>query len=273
MVKSKLVGAIAILSLTAACTAAVEDVRDTSPQGTDFTSALAKEYRDLAIFEADQMYDYTDAERFAEKGLMAAQGTMVMPSSSADWYLDPAFVPEAEKARAQLIAALDGGARESNPVNAARAQVKFDCWLEQSEEDFQNSHIAACRDEFFALMSKVEKKAECGPVTYICFFGFDSDVVDLECQETLTLVDEERQACGDPVVAIEGHTDTSGSSAYNMGLSLRRADNATTELVKLGVPSGIISATAKGEKALRVPTGDNVRERENRRVEITIKAR
>ncbi len=273
MVKSKLVGAIAILSLTAACTAAVEDVRDSSPKGTDFTAALAKEYRDLAIFEADEMYDYSDAELFAEKGLTAAQGTMVMPSSLDQWALDPAFVPEAQEARAMLMKALDGGARENNPVNAARAQVKFDCWLEQSEEDFQDSHIAACRDEFFKLMEKVEKKEECGPVTYICFFGHDSDVVDLECQETLTLVDEERQACGDPAVAIEGHTDTSGSPAYNMGLSLRRADNATAELIKLGVPRGIISATAKGEKALRVPTGDNVRERENRRVEITVKQR
>jgi OOP family OmpA-OmpF porin len=54
-------------------------------------------------------------------------------------------------------------------------------------------------------------------------------------------------------------------------LSVRRAQAVAAELVKDGVPRNAISIQGFGETHLLVQTDDNVREPQNRRVEILIK--
>jgi outer membrane protein OmpA-like peptidoglycan-associated protein len=71
-------------------------------------------------------------------------------------------------------------------------------------------------------------------------------------------------------IAVTGHTDTSGSAAYNMALSLRRANAVKDQLVREGIPAAAIGVTGKGETQLLVQTGDNVKEPQNRRVEIVL---
>ena len=65
-----------------------------------------------------------------------------------------------------------------------------------------------------------------------------------------------------------GHTDTSGPESYNMALSLRRANAVKDALVRDGVPAQAIVVIGKGESQPLTPTGDGVREPQNRRVEI-----
>ena len=72
-------------------------------------------------------------------------------------------------------------------------------------------------------------------------------------------------------IDVNGYTDTSGSPRYNQGLSMRRAQTVAAELVKDGVPKTAIAISAFGETHLLVPTGPNVREPQNRRVEIVIR--
>ena len=72
-------------------------------------------------------------------------------------------------------------------------------------------------------------------------------------------------------IEVNGYTDTSGSARYNQGLSVRRAEAVAAELVKDGVPRNAISIQGFGETHLLVPTGPNVREPQNRRVEIIIR--
>jgi outer membrane protein OmpA-like peptidoglycan-associated protein len=69
-------------------------------------------------------------------------------------------------------------------------------------------------------------------------------------------------------LVVTGHTDTVGSDAYNMRLSLRRAESVAAELEKQGIKSSEIDIIAKGKKDLLVPTADGVREPQNRRVTI-----
>ena len=71
-------------------------------------------------------------------------------------------------------------------------------------------------------------------------------------------------------IAVTGHTDTSGAPAYNMALSLRRANAVKDQLVREGVAAAAIAVTGRGETQLLVQTGDNVREPQNRRVEIVL---
>ena len=69
-------------------------------------------------------------------------------------------------------------------------------------------------------------------------------------------------------IAVNGHTDTSGDLAYNLGLSVRRAQAVQAELVRDGVPQNEITIHGYGDTHLLVPTGPGVREPQNRRVEI-----
>jgi len=78
-------------------------------------------------------------------------------------------------------------------------------------------------------------------------------------------------------IAISGHTDTTGDEKHNSGLGTARADNVKAALVaaleKQGIESakrGAVTTTSQGETRLRVPTGDDVNEPRNRRVEIDV---
>ena len=71
-------------------------------------------------------------------------------------------------------------------------------------------------------------------------------------------------------VAVVGHTDTSGSAAYNIKLSQRRANATAKALVDDGVDKSVLDVSWKGETDLAVSTGDGVREPQNRRATIDV---
>ena len=68
---------------------------------------------------------------------------------------------------------------------------------------------------------------------------------------------------------IEGHTDTTGDPAVNLALSGRRAVAVANYLAdKFGVDRARLEAVGKGDTALLVPTGPQVSEPRNRRVQV-----
>ena len=71
-------------------------------------------------------------------------------------------------------------------------------------------------------------------------------------------------------VTLTGHTDTVGSQELNMALSQHRADAVRNALVHEGVPAAAITAGGHSEASLPVQTADNVNERRNRSVDITV---
>jgi outer membrane protein OmpA-like peptidoglycan-associated protein len=72
------------------------------------------------------------------------------------------------------------------------------------------------------------------------------------------------------VVEIGSYTDTTGSSEANQRASDVRAKIVADVLARDGVAPGRISARGFGETHLLVPTGDNVNQPRNRRIEIRI---
>jgi outer membrane protein OmpA-like peptidoglycan-associated protein/opacity protein-like surface antigen len=104
---------------------------------------------------------------------------------------------------------------------------------------------------------------------------FDWDRSDLTAEATSVVQQAANYAkSGRPTrILIVGHADTSGSAAYNIGLSNRRARTVADALVAQGVNGGVISLDGKGETQLARPTADGVREPLNRRATIGINFR
>ncbi|MDN3516190.1 OmpA family protein [Aquisalimonas lutea] len=101
-------------------------------------------------------------------------------------------------------------------------------------------------------------------------FGFDSADLRADFYEVLnsvTLVLEEYEKT---LIEVAGHTDSTGSTAYNQRLSERRAESVARYLESQGVRSRRIATAGFGEE---YPIADNSTEQgrqANRRVELTL---
>jgi len=108
------------------------------------------------------------------------------------------------------------------------------------------------------------------PTSFMVFFDWDSAKLNPQATSVVGQAAAAYKTKGSSRITATGHTDTSGSEAYNMALSLRRANAVKDALVQQGVPATAIAVVGRGEQGLLVQTGPNVREPQNRRVEIVI---
>ncbi|MHA1599190.1 MAG: OmpA family protein [Alphaproteobacteria bacterium] len=250
------------------------------PSGDAFTSALTDEYRQLAAFEADEMKDWKDASYYARKGQRTAAGEAVQPQEISARDLPADHVAELTTARGDLMSLLGAGASAKVPARAARAQAKFDCWMEQQEENFQPEHIASCRDEFYAALNESKlamvpppapamTAMTAIPARFIVYFPFNSDKLSAESVKTIETATA-AAAKGKLDFSVTGHADRAGTEDYNMALSLKRADAVRNLLGTKSLGGSKISVGGQGEAEPAVATQDGVKEQANRRVEIIL---
>ena len=102
------------------------------------------------------------------------------------------------------------------------------------------------------------------------FFDWGKPDIRSDDQAVLDQAVEAWRASPGARLMLSGHTDRSGSAAFNLRASRKRAETVRDELVKRGVPASAIGILAYGEDSALVPTEDGVREVQNRRVEIII---
>ncbi|CAN5923683.1 OmpA family protein [soil metagenome] len=105
---------------------------------------------------------------------------------------------------------------------------------------------------------------------FMVFFDWDRSNLSQQALNTIKQAAGAYKTKGNARITATGHTDTSGPEAYNMALSLRRANTVKGALVSEGVPATAITVIGRGEAGLLVQTGDGVREPQNRRVEIVL---
>ena len=120
------------------------------------------------------------------------------------------------------------------------------------------------------LLAAGAAQAQNAPGHYVVLFALGKSTLDATAKATIASAAQEFQRTGSVSIKVAGHTDTSGNADYNQALSERREQAVTRELTRLGVPATAISGAAYGETQLAVPTGNGVREAQNRRVDIEI---
>jgi OOP family OmpA-OmpF porin len=107
--------------------------------------------------------------------------------------------------------------------------------------------------------------------TFLVFFDFNrADLTD-RARSVIAEAANAARTTETTRIEVSGHTDTVGSAQYNQGLSMRRAESVAAELERRGIPRNQMVLQAFGFTRLLVPTGPNVREPQNRRVEIVLR--
>jgi OOP family OmpA-OmpF porin len=113
----------------------------------------------------------------------------------------------------------------------------------------------------------------CPTSEFVVYFEWDRSNLNQAALETIDAAVARARQCNVSGVVVVGHTDTSGSAQYNIGLSERRASVVRDALVARGIGAGSITTQARGETELARATRDGVREPLNRRTAVTISFR
>ena len=109
------------------------------------------------------------------------------------------------------------------------------------------------------------------PETYIFHFVHDTAILTPESLAGIRSLTEEIGLRKPVEISIVGHTDTMGTREYNQRLGQKRARKVAALLVDAGIAPSILEISSHGEGNPLVPTGDEVPEPRNRRVELTVR--
>lgn len=269
------------------------------PEGRGFAFYLAQGYRRYAKHE-DNEHDFEDAAKFLQRAGAVERGEPIAPEQLMMRILPLWSVDDLVYARQRLTRALDLGAAQRLPKIAANAQVAFDCWMEQQEENIQPHDVSRCRKAFEGFIVRLEYppvklpaplpkgppaiERDCAPepapvpVASACeaqrhtiYFNLDRDEVTAEALSVIQQAAKQMQSDSSSRIELTAHADRSGADAYNDQLSKRRLERVVAAFQNEGVSSErIVLARYYGEKRPAVATADGVREAGNRRVEMRI---
>ncbi|GAA0738899.1 OmpA family protein [Sphingomonas japonica] len=101
-------------------------------------------------------------------------------------------------------------------------------------------------------------------------FAYDSANIEPRFQSTLDQVAQVLSQYNQTYVDVYGHTDSTGSDAYNQGLSERRASSVANYLTSRGVSSARLGTRGFGETQPVASNDTEAGRAENRRVEIKL---
>ncbi|HYM04743.1 MAG TPA: OmpA family protein [Stellaceae bacterium] len=260
--------------------------KDALRSDNKFSSDLGREYYQLASARAGES-DWADADFFGRKSLAASKGETVLPEDNRNWLIagqgvlktqaqrtNPTLPNEMLAQRQRLVTALDGGGRDKYPALSARAQMRFDCWIERSEANVSTEHpkgsfgeSGQCQREYTSSISDLEVLLH-PPGPYNAYFDWNGKNLKSDASQIVKQAAVQIPQDGTARVKVVGWADRSGSDAYNAKLAEKRVEAVRAALVADGMARDRIDVTAKGETDTPVPTKDGVREPKNRVVEI-----
>ena len=113
-----------------------------------------------------------------------------------------------------------------------------------------------------------EQNGPAGASSVLVFFDWGKPEIRSDAAGTLDAVAERFRVAPVQRLRVSGHSDRSGGTAGNRRSAKQRADAVAEYLAARGVPRDAMAIVAFGEERPLIPTGDGVREPQNRRVEI-----
>ena len=261
--------AIAAASAVAAC-GVPEQPEDnflrahaTEATGTEFDRNLHANYL-LVAGQERSAFNWPASRHFSDKALQAASGQRVEPDTPEGRNLSAEEEAELAEARQGLVAKLEAGADSRDPIGAARAQVAFDCWVEEKQARSRRGSVAACGNDFRAAVAALGGQAG----SYAVFFPFDSTDAGAEGATVAEKAAAAFAAAPDRKIQVIGFADQTGSPDYNLALSKRRAEEVRRLLITAGVPEDKIEVVAQGDTQPKIVSGSGKCEAGNRRVDI-----
>jgi len=243
-------------------------VRAMQPQGPKFNQGLRQGYLDYGDLQYDEV-DLGDFVHFAFKAVDSAKGETVLPDEIAERTIPAGKTDELTLSRARLMGAFEQGARKKAPWKAAEAQTAFDCWIERTEEGAVEAMIEECKTRFGENLAALEDNlsADIGGATLVFFPWNQSELTPVALATLNDFTGKFSSTDKQRSLTVAGHTDSSGSSAYNDRLSKARAEAVANALTSSGL-SDNVSVEWHGERQPRIDLPDGTREQENRRVEL-----
>ena len=276
-----LIATIALGGLLAACSNSAQ-ISKMSVKGGDFEKGLHKGYLKLAKSEYAED-DWSDSGKFEERAKLAAMGKPTAPEMLSARAIPKVHQKPLGAGYKRLTVALAKGGALKAGKHAATAQTGFECWMQEAEENLQPKHIAACRNNFYGAMTlleaavekprmvakKVRKKKARKPQTvkYVLYFDFDSAKLNKSGKTAIGFIKSDVKKGAK--VSLAAYTDRAGTAEYNNILASKRAKEVFGALQKAGIKNDI-GVTVFGEKQNTVVTKDGVKERLNRRVEVSV---
>lgn len=194
---------------------------------------------------------------------------------------DPAYQQGGERERTGQGAAIGaaiggvlGATRESGSDRVRNAAVgaaigaaagaaigySLDQQARELENDFSNNQIGVINTGNELIVRMPEG----------ILFATDSAALNPQLRSDLFVLSESLNKYPQSVVTVTGHTDNTGSAAYNQDLSERRAQSVAAVLRQGGVSSSRIRVVGAGESQPIATNQTSAGRQQNRRVDITI---
>ncbi|HVN40928.1 MAG TPA: OmpA family protein [Myxococcota bacterium] len=215
----------------------------------------AKRALDRAQTEWNDKHDVDETEHLA---MLASRRVEVAES----WAVARASQAQAEVLRSQI-------STNAKAMATSAEQARADAEAARKAANEANAREAKLRTELSDLQARETARGLELTLGDILFGVDQADLKPGAMQSLYRLVTFLKQY-PDRGVLVEGYTDSTGSDAYNMTLSQKRADSVQTFLVQNGVDAKRILARGYG-KAYPVASNDTADGRQrNRRVGIVI---
>ena len=281
--------------------------RALAPVADPFQQALVDGYTKNADDEYDQA-NYRTADLYYLKAIATADGKNTVMEQPSFWTvatgdraqgLHGADKQSADDMRANLAPWIEAN-RQINPHAAAVQQLKYDCWIEQMSEQ-QYNQAALCSPTLQTAAAPAPAAApppastaslcmqdpsgynESGTLCRVSVVNFAFDRYGLlqagqdsvggqTAAEQAAALDQilgQVKTIKPARIDVMGRTDSSGTNAYNYGLSDCRARSVVAALRARGLPASVETRIIPmGQTDLILPTGDGVREEQKRVVMV-----
>jgi outer membrane protein OmpA-like peptidoglycan-associated protein len=212
-------------------------------------------------------------------GSAVCLGTMLMGGCATDEYGNPRPLSETEKgvaigavsgaALGALVADKSAKGAAIGAVGGAVVGGLIGNYMEQQRRDFQR----VLADEIAAGYIRLDKLSDSEllvGMTSETAFEVDSDRIKPGFYGTMDKIAAVVNKYGKTRLVIAGHTDNTGSSAYNQSLSQRRAASVEEYLLASNVYPARLSSVGYGEERPVASNATPEGRRLNRRVDIAI---